>query len=77
MIVAVEDDRFDRPVLVPGISPKLSRTPGSISRSLGRSVRIRTPSGFASADLRSYPRSRRKGLGLWISGVKAGVEHHR
>ncbi|HEX5590978.1 MAG TPA: CoA transferase [Candidatus Limnocylindrales bacterium] len=30
MIVAVEDDRLERPLLVPGISPKLSRTPGRV-----------------------------------------------
>ena len=30
MIVAVEDDRLDRPLLVPGIAPKLSRTPGRV-----------------------------------------------
>jgi formyl-CoA transferase len=30
MIVAVEDARLDRPLLVPGITPKLSRTPGHV-----------------------------------------------
>ena len=38
MIVAVEDDRLDRPLLVPGIAPKLSRTPGrvpALARPLG------------------------------------------
>ena len=38
MIVAVDDDRLDRPLLVPGISPKLSRTPGrvpALARPLG------------------------------------------
>jgi formyl-CoA transferase len=30
MLVEVQDDRLDRPVLVPGIAPKLSRTPGSV-----------------------------------------------
>ena len=30
MIVEVEDDRLDRPVLVPGVVPKLSRTPGRV-----------------------------------------------
>ena len=30
MIVAVDDDRLDRPLLVPGIAPKLSRTPGRV-----------------------------------------------
>ena len=38
MIVAVDDDRLDRPLLVPGIAPKLSRTPGrvpALARPLG------------------------------------------
>ncbi len=38
MIVTVEDPRLGRPLLVPGISPKLSRTPGRVpplARSLG------------------------------------------
>ncbi len=30
MIVTVDDDRLDRPLLVPGIAPKLSRTPGRV-----------------------------------------------
>jgi formyl-CoA transferase len=30
MIVEVEDGRLDRPVLVPGIAPRLSRTPGRV-----------------------------------------------
>lgn len=30
MIVTVEDDRLDRPLLVPGVVPKLSRTPGRV-----------------------------------------------
>ncbi len=30
MIVSIEDDRLDEPLLVPGISPKLSRTPGLV-----------------------------------------------
>ena len=30
MLVEVSDDRLDRPLLVPGIVPKLSRTPGSV-----------------------------------------------
>ena len=33
MIVAVDDDRLDRPLLVPGIAPKLSRTPGRVPAS--------------------------------------------
>ena len=38
MIVSVDDDRLDRPLLVPGIAPKLSRTPGrvpALARPLG------------------------------------------
>jgi formyl-CoA transferase len=31
MIVAVTDDRLDKPLLVPGVTPKLSRTPGRVS----------------------------------------------
>ena len=30
MLVEVEDDRLDRPLLVPGVVPKLSRTPGTV-----------------------------------------------
>jgi crotonobetainyl-CoA:carnitine CoA-transferase CaiB-like acyl-CoA transferase len=30
MIVAVEDERLERPLLVPGVVPKLSRTPGQV-----------------------------------------------
>lgn len=30
MIVAVQDERLDKPLLVPGIVPKLSRTPGRV-----------------------------------------------
>jgi formyl-CoA transferase len=30
MIVVVDDDRLDRPLLVPGVTPKLSRTPGRV-----------------------------------------------
>lgn len=37
MIVEVNDDRMDRPLLVPGIVPKLSRTPGCI-RPLGQEL---------------------------------------
>lgn len=31
MIVPVEDARLDKPLLVPGVTPKLSRTPGRVS----------------------------------------------
>jgi formyl-CoA transferase len=37
MIVAIEDDRLDRPLLVPGVTPKLSRTPGRVPP-LGRAL---------------------------------------
>jgi formyl-CoA transferase len=37
MIVAVEDERLDRPLLVPGVAPKLSRTPGRVPP-LGRAL---------------------------------------
>jgi formyl-CoA transferase len=30
MVVAIEDDRLDRPLMVPGVVPKLSRTPGRV-----------------------------------------------
>jgi formyl-CoA transferase len=30
MIVAVEDERLDKPLLVPGVAPRLSRTPGRV-----------------------------------------------
>jgi formyl-CoA transferase len=30
MIVEMDDERLDRPLLVPGIAPKLSRTPGRV-----------------------------------------------
>ena len=32
VIVEVEDERLDRPLLVPGVVPKLSRTPGGGAR---------------------------------------------
>ena len=50
MIVSVEDDRLERPLLVPGVVPKLSRTPGRVpplAEELGQStdaVRRRVPS---------------------------------
>ena len=37
MIVKVEDDRLDGPLLVPGVTPKLSRTPGRVPP-LGRAL---------------------------------------
>jgi len=51
MIVSVEDDRLERPLLVPGITPKLSRTPGRVpflARPLGadtQAVRDRLEAG--------------------------------
>ena len=40
MIVAVDDDRLDKPLLVPGVVPKLSRTPGRVPPSGDRWERI-------------------------------------
>jgi formyl-CoA transferase len=43
MIVAVEDDRLPRPLLVPGVIPKLSRTPGRVpplARPLGADTEV-------------------------------------
>ena len=37
MIVAVDDDRLEKPLLVPGVVPKLSRTPGRVPH-LGRAL---------------------------------------
>ena len=59
MIVPVEDERLEKPLLVPGIAPKLSRTPGRVphlARPLGadteavrrRLVRVRREPGAAS-----------------------------
>jgi len=51
MIVSVEDDRLERPLLVPGVTPKLSRTPGRVpflARPLGadtQAVRDRLEAG--------------------------------
>ena len=59
MIVEVIDDRLDRPLLVPGIVPKLSRTPGGV-RPLGQELgaateavrrRVRAASKSASEPL--------------------------
>jgi formyl-CoA transferase len=41
MIVAVEDDRLGKPLLVPGVAPKLSRTPGRVPP-LGRTLGVDT-----------------------------------
>jgi formyl-CoA transferase len=54
MIVSVEDDRLARPLLVPGVAPKLSRTPGRVpplARPLGAdtdAVRRRLGAGAGS-----------------------------
>lgn len=51
MLVRMDDDRLDRPLLVPGVVPKLSRTPGHVphlAQELGAStetIRRRTDSG--------------------------------
>ena len=51
MLIPVEDDRLDRPLLVPGVVPKLSRTPGRVphlAQELGASseaIRRRTDHG--------------------------------
>jgi formyl-CoA transferase len=56
MIIEVEDDRLDRPMLVPGVVPKLSRTPGhvpSLAERLGDStgaVRRRVAAGQSDVD---------------------------
>ncbi|HEX6657432.1 MAG TPA: CoA transferase, partial [Ilumatobacter sp.] len=58
MIVEVEDNRLARPLLVPGVVPKLSRTPGRVpplAQRLGESteaVRGRRGGGELSADRR-------------------------
>jgi len=57
MLVQVDDDRLDRPLLVPGVVPKLSRTPGRVphlAQELGAStetIRRRTEQrGKAAAE---------------------------
>jgi formyl-CoA transferase len=65
MIVEVEDDRLARPLLVPGVVPKLSRTPGRVpplAQRLGESteaVRGRLAGGELSADGRPISDARR------------------
>lgn len=53
MIVPVEDDRLDRPLLVPGVVPRLSRTPGrvpALAEDLGASTDdVRRGSGIPGA----------------------------
>ena len=66
MIVAVEDERLDRPLLVPGVVPKLSRTPGRVpylARPLGADTdEIRERLGGAPPDqAASVPTAGRNG----------------
>ena len=74
MIVAVDDDRLDRPLLVPGIAPKLSRTPGrvpALARPLGadtEAVRAQFGDTGVSAAERSGPST----AGM---PVEAGTKH--
>lgn len=53
MIVPVEDDRLERPLLVPGVVPRLSRTPGrvpALAEDLGASTDdVRRGSGIPGA----------------------------
>jgi formyl-CoA transferase len=59
MIVAVEDDRLSKPLLVPGVSPKLSRTPGRVpplARPLGADTEaVRQRLGSASGEITGAP----------------------
>jgi formyl-CoA transferase len=61
MIVPVEDPRLDRPLLVPGVTPRLSRTPGSIrplAPPLGAdtdAVRTESGQGRSATDPASEP----------------------
>lgn len=65
MIVQVEDDRLERPLLVPGVVPKLSRTPGrvpALAEQLGAStdaVRRRVGSQEAAQSRALAPEGRR------------------
>jgi formyl-CoA transferase len=58
MLVEVSDDRLERPLLVPGIVPKLSRTPGNVpplAQRLGAAtdeIRGRLKPGVAAAEER-------------------------
>ncbi len=65
MLVEVEDDRLDRPLLVPGVVPRLGRTPGRVpplAQELGAStevVRGRHARGELSGDERPISKARR------------------
>jgi formyl-CoA transferase len=67
MIVAVEDERLEKPLLVPGIAPKLSRTPGRVphlARPLGAdtdAVRRRLGDVHRTAEVATVPASGRDG----------------
>ncbi len=56
MIVAVNDERLDEPLLVPGVVPKLSRTPGGCRRS-GRPLGEDTEAVRQPAAAGSRPRA--------------------
>ncbi|HEX6130018.1 MAG TPA: CoA transferase [Candidatus Limnocylindria bacterium] len=51
MVVGVSDERLDRPLLVPGIAPKLSRTPGDVPP-------LAQPLGAATEEVRRELRRR-------------------
>jgi formyl-CoA transferase len=67
MIVAVEDERLEKPLLVPGIAPKLSRTPGQVphlARPLGAdtdAVRRRLGDVRRTAEVATVPATGRDG----------------
>ena len=73
MIVAVDDDRLDRPLLVPGIAPKLSRTPGrvpALARPLGADTEaVRAQVGGTGVDAAQRPGSSTAG-----KRVEAGTQ---
>ena len=74
MIVAVDDDRLDRPLLVPGIAPKLSRTPGrvpALARPLGADTEA-VRAQFGDADLAAE----RPGRSTAGKRVEAGTQPH-
>src|SRR5690606_18461441 len=56
MLVRVEDDRLERPLLVPGVVPKLSRTPGrvpALAEELGASTEdVRRRAGAMAPEAR-------------------------
>jgi crotonobetainyl-CoA:carnitine CoA-transferase CaiB-like acyl-CoA transferase len=76
MIVAVEDDRLDKPLLVPGVAPKLSRTPGRVpplGRALGadtEAIRQRVDRVRADGDVAALRTTGTDGVleGIGLSG---------